>query len=170
MAAASGGGHQPTQGRTHMSHQARIDYREHAPKSFKALFALSQSTSGSTLGKRLIDLVLLRVSQINGCAFCIDMHWADLLKQDVNPRHVNAVAGWREAPFFSERERAALNWAEVVTAIPLRDPSDADFAQLTAHFNDTEIAELGYVIGTINFWNLLNVSFRTPVPEVPYSA
>ncbi|HEY9068511.1 MAG TPA: carboxymuconolactone decarboxylase family protein [Burkholderiaceae bacterium] len=153
-----------------MSHQARINYQELAPKPFKALFALSQSTHSSTLGKRLIDLVLLRVSQINGCAFCIDMHWADLLKQDVNPRHVNAVAGWREAPFFSERERAALNWAEAVTAIPQRDPSDADFAQLKAHFNDTEIAELGYVIGTINVWNLLNVSFRTPVPEVPYSA
>ena len=98
------------------------------------------------------------------------MHWADLLKQDVNPRHVNAVAGWREAPFFSERERAALNWAEAVNAIPHRDPSDADFAQLKAHLSDTEIAELGFVIGTINVWNRLNVSFRTPVPEVPYSA
>ena len=153
-----------------MSHPARINYQQLAPKSFRALYALSQSTSGSTLGKRLIDLVQLRVSQINGCAFCIDMHWADLLKQDVNPRHANAVAGWREAPFFSERERAALNWAELVSAIPLRDPGDADFAQLKAHFNDTEIAELGFVIGTITFWNLLNVGFRTPVPEVPYSA
>ena len=153
-----------------MSHQARIDYQALAPKSMKAMYALSQSFGSSTLGRRLIDLVLLRVSQINGCAFCIDMHWADLLKQDVNPRHVNAVAGWREAPFFSERERAALNWAEAVNAIPHRDPSDADFAQLKAHLTDTEIAELGFVIGTINVWNRLNVSFRTPVPEVPYSA
>jgi len=153
-----------------MSHQTRIDYQALAPKSMKAMYALSQSFGSSTLGRRLIDLVLLRVSQINGCAFCIDMHWADLLKQDVNPRHVNAVAGWREAPFFGERERAALNWAEAVNAIPHRDPSDADFAQLKAHLSDTEIAELGFVIGTINVWNRLNVSFRTPVPEVPYSA
>ncbi|HKX43346.1 MAG TPA: carboxymuconolactone decarboxylase family protein [Burkholderiaceae bacterium] len=153
-----------------MTHAARIDYQTHAPKALKALFNLSQTANGSAaLGKRLIDLVQLRVSQINGCAFCIDMHWADLLKQDVNPRHVNAVAGWREAPFFSERERAALNWAEAVTAIPQRDPSDADFAQLKAHFSDAEIAELGFVIGTITFWNLLNVSFRTPLPETPYS-
>ena len=153
-----------------MTHTARINYQALAPKAMKALSTLSMTANSSPLGKRLIDLVLLRVSQINGCAFCIDMHWADLLKQDVNPRHVNAVAGWREAPFFSERERAALNWAEAVTAIPQRDPSDADFAQLKAHFSDAEIADLGFVIGSITFWNLLNVSFRMPMPEVPYSA
>jgi len=153
-----------------MSHQARIDYQAHAPKALKALFNLSQTANASaTLGKRLIDLVQLRISQINGCAFCIDMHWADLLKQDVDPRHVNALAGWREAPFFSERERAALNWAEAVTAIAQRTPSDADFAELKAHFSDAEIAELGFVVGTITFWNLLNVSFRIPLPETPYS-
>jgi len=152
-----------------MTHTARIDYKTLAPKAMKALYALSMTANGSSLGKRLMDLVVLRVSQINGCAFCIDMHWADLIKQDVNPRHVNAVAGWREAPFFDARERAALNWAEAVTAIPLREPSDADFAELKANFSDEEIAELGFVIGTITFWNLLNVSFRTPVPEVPYS-
>jgi len=153
-----------------MTHTARIDYATLAPKAMKALLTLSMTANSSgALGKRLIDLVLLRVSQINGCAFCIDMHWADLIKQDVNPRHVNAVAGWREAPFFSERERAALNWAEAVTAIPQRDPSDADFAQLKAHFSDAEIADLGFVIGSITFWNLLNVSFRMPMPEVPYS-
>ena len=152
-----------------MTHTARIDYKTLAPKAMKALYALSMTANGSSLGKRLMDLVVLRVSQINGCAFCIDMHWADLIKQDVNPRHVNAVAGWREAPFFDARERAALNWAEAVTAIPLREPSDADFAELKANFSDEEIAELGFVIGTITFWNLLNVSFRTPMPEVPYS-
>lgn len=152
-----------------MTHTARIEYQSLAPKAMKALLTLSTTANASPLGKRLIDLVQLRVSQINGCGFCIDMHWADLIKQDVNPRHVNAVAGWREAPFFSERERAALNWAEAVTSIPQRDPSDADFAALKANFSDSEIADLGFVIGTITFWNLLNVSFRTPMPEVPYS-
>jgi AhpD family alkylhydroperoxidase len=154
-----------------MTHTARINYQALAPKAMKALLTLSMTANGSPLlGKRLIDLVQLRVSQINGCAFCIDMHWADLIKQDVNPRHVNAVAGWREAPFFDARERAALNWAEAVTAIPQRDPSDADFAELKAHFSDEEIADLGFVIGAITFWNLLNVGFRTPMPELPYSA
>ena len=152
-----------------MTHTARIDYQTLAPKAVKALFTLSMTANASPLGKRLIDLVQLRVSQINGCAFCVDMHWADLLKHDVNPRHVNAVACWRETPFFDARERAALNWAEAVTAIPQRVPSDADFAELKAHFSDAEIADLGFVIGTITFWNLLNCSFRTPVPDAPYS-
>ena len=117
------------------------------------------------LGHRLVDLVLLRVSQINGCAYCIDMHWRDLIKMDVDPRHANAVAGWREAPFFDERERAALEWAELVAGLPHTDPSDEAFARLRTQFTDEEIAELGFVIATITAWNLLNVSFRNPVPE-----
>jgi len=148
-----------------MSHAIqRNDYKTHAPKQFQALYALSMATHQSALGRRLIDLVLLRVSQINGCAYCIDMHWSDLIKQDIAPRELNAVAGWREAPYFSGRERAALAWAEVVNAIPNRDPSDADYAALQAQFSETEIAELGFVIGTIRFWNQLNVSFRMPMP------
>ena len=148
-----------------MTHTARIDYQTLAPKALKALYTLSMTANGSPIGKRLIDLVLLRVSQINGCALCIDMHWADLIKQDVNPRHVNAVAGWREAPFFSERERAALRWAELVAQIPQTDPGDAEFAALKQHFSDEEIAALGFSIVVITSWNLLNVSFRLPVPE-----
>ena len=152
-----------------MSLAPRLDYAQLAPKAFQGLLALSGALNRKLLGARLVDLVLLRVSQINGCGYCVDMHWRDLLKLEVDPRHLNAVAAWREAPFFSERERAALNWAEAVTAIPQRDPSDADFAELKANFSDAEIADLGFVIGSITFWNLLNVSFRTPMPEVPYS-
>jgi AhpD family alkylhydroperoxidase len=148
-----------------MSHSPRINYQQLAPKAFKGLLGLSQAMNRELLGARLVDLVLLRVSQINGCAFCIDMHWRDLIKMDADPRHLNAVAGWREAPFFSERERAALRWAEVVTAIPHQDPDDEEFQRLQAQFRDDEIAELGFVIATINAWNLLNVGFRTPVPE-----
>ena len=109
----------------------------------------------------------LRVSQINGCAVCIDMHWRDLMAQDEDPRRINAVAGWREASFFDERERAALRWAELVSDIPHGDPSDADFAELKAHFSDKEIAELGFTIAVITSWNLLNVSLRNPVPVNP---
>lgn len=115
--------------------------------------------------------MLLRVSQINGCAFCIDMHWADLIKMGEDPRHLNAVAGWREAPFFTERERAALRWAELVTNTPHSDASDEEFARLREHFSDEEIAELSFVIVTINSWNLLNVSLRNPVPlKAPHVA
>lgn len=148
-----------------MTHAARLPYYQLAPKAFKGMLDLSAAIQKDLLGKRLTDLVFLRVSQINGCGFCIDMHWRDLIQLDVDPRHANAVAGWREAPFFTERERAALRWAEIVTATPHSDASDAEFANLKAHFSDVEIAELGFAIATINAWNLLNVSFRNPVPE-----
>lgn len=148
-----------------MTHAARLPYYQLAPKAFQAMLNFSGALRKDLLGPRLVDLVLLRVSQINGCGYCIDMHWRDLIKLDADPRHLNAVAGWREAPFFSDRERAALRWAEAVSAIPQRDPSDEDFAELKKHFTDQEIAELGFVIANITAWNLLNVSFRNPMPE-----
>ena len=148
-----------------MTHQSRLPYYQLAPKAFQALYSFSNAINKERLGRRLVELVFMRVSQINGCAYCIDMHWKDLVKQEMDPRHINAVAGWREAPWFSERERAALHWAEVVTSIPQRDPSDADFAELQKHFSDEDIAELGYAIAAITSWNLLNVSFRNPLPE-----
>ena len=150
-----------------MTHAARIAYPRLAPKPFQALLALSGAIRKDLLGDRLVDLVFLRVSQINGCGFCIDMHWRDLIRLDADPRHLNTVAGWRESPFFSERERAALRWAEIVTATPHSDASDEEFARLRQHFSEEEIAHLGFAIAAINAWNLLNVSFRNPVPEAP---
>jgi AhpD family alkylhydroperoxidase len=147
------------------AHAARLPYYQLAPKAFQAMLNFSGALRKDLLGARLVDLVLLRVSQINGCGYCIDMHWRDLIRLDVDPRHLNALAGWREAPFFSERERAALRWAELVNATPHSDASDEEFARLKAHFTDVEIAELGFTIAVINAWNLLNVSFRNPIPE-----
>ena len=154
----------PKDPRTMSTHAPRVAYHQLAPKAFKALYELSSSLRRDLLGHRLVDLVLLRVSQINGCAFCIDMHWRDLIKLGADARHLNTLAGWRESPFFDERERAALRWAEIVNDIPHRDPSDEEFAALKQHFSDEEVAELGFVIATINAWNLLNVGFRNPVP------
>ncbi|WP_206956418.1 carboxymuconolactone decarboxylase family protein [Trinickia acidisoli] len=148
-----------------MTHTARIDYRQLAPTAFRNLYQLSTGLRRDLLGHRLVDLVLLRVSQINGCAYCIDMHWRDLIKLGADPRHLNAVTGWREAPFFDERERAALEWSELVTGVPYTDPSDEAFVRLREQFTDEEIAELGFVIATITAWNVLNVSFRNPLPE-----
>jgi AhpD family alkylhydroperoxidase len=143
---------------------ARLPYPQLAPQAFQALLKLSGSVRKERLGERLHGLVTLRLSQINGCAFCIDMHWRELVALDVEPRVLNALAGWREAPFFSERERAALRWAEIVNATPHSDASDAEFALLKQHFSDEEIVDLGFTIAVINAWNLLNVSFRNPVP------
>jgi AhpD family alkylhydroperoxidase len=150
--------------------QARLNYHALAPKSTKLLAQLSHAAGGS-LEPRLKELLNLRISQINGCAFCIDMHWADLIKQGVDPREVNALAGWREAHrFFGDKERAALNWAEAVNALPHRTPSDADFQEMKRYYSDAEIAEVTYAVGAIRAWNMLNASFHMPVPEVPYSA
>ncbi|MGV7210517.1 carboxymuconolactone decarboxylase family protein [Oxalobacteraceae bacterium A2-2] len=146
---------------------ARLPFFQLAQPQLQAMINLSASVKNSSLGLRLAELVFLRVSQQNGCGMCIDMHWRALLQHEADPRHLNAVAGWREAPFFSERERAALNWAEAVNAIPQRVPSDADFALLRDHFNDTEIAELSYAIAVIRGWNAINVSLRNPIPLDP---
>lgn len=151
-----------------MSHEPRLNYQAAATKTIQALVAFSK-VSGSDLEPRLTELVRLRVSQINGCAFCLDMHAADLLRQGVDPRHLHTVAGWREAHrFFSPRERVALAWAEAVNAIPQRTPSDAEFAALRDHFKDSEIAALTFVVCAIRAFNMLNVSFCSPVPEKPY--
>ena len=154
-----------------MSHTARIAFFKLAPANLQAMINLSASVKKSSLGARLVELVNLRISQINGCGLCVDMHWRDLLGQGAEPRHLNAVAAWREAPFFSEREKAALRWAEIVNGQPHSDASDEEFARLRQHLSDEEIAELSFVIVTINSWNLLNVSLRNPVPlNAPYVA
>ncbi len=150
-----------------MTHAARLPFFTLAPANMKALISFSMSVKQSSLGPRLVELVNLRVSQINGCGVCIDMHWRDLIKQEADPRHLNAIAGWREAPFFSDRERAALGWAEAVNALPQQDNTDAAYAELEQHFNHTEIAELSYAVAAIKGWNLLNLSLRNQIPEVP---
>ena len=150
-----------------MSHAARLPFFTLAPANLNALIKLSGSVKQSSLGEHLIELVNLRVSQINGCGVCVDMHWRDLIRQQANPRHLNAVAGWREAPFFSAPERAALGWAEAINALPQRDDTDAAYAELQEHFNQTEIVELSYAVATIRAWNMLNLSLRNQIPEVP---
>lgn len=146
---------------------ARINFFQLAPANLKAMINLSTSVKQSSLGPRLVEMVNLRVSQINGCGVCIDMHWRDLIKQGAEPRHLNAIAGWREAPFFSTRERAALAWAEAVNALPHRDDTDAVYPELREHFSENEIAELSYAIAAIRGWNLMNLSLRNQIPENP---
>jgi AhpD family alkylhydroperoxidase len=150
-----------------MSHAARINLFTQAPAALKAMINLSQTVKQGALGPRLVELVNLRVSQQNGCGVCVDMHWRDLIKQGADPRHLNSVAAWRESPFFSERERAALAWADAVNALPHRDDTDAAWPLLREHFSDAEIAELGYTIAVIRGWNAINLSLRNPIPVEP---
>ena len=151
-----------------MSHEPRLNYYAAAPKAATALATFS-AAAAPNLEPRLRELVNLRVSQINGCAFCLDMHAHALAKMGVDSRTIATVAGWREAHrFFSARERAALAWAESVNAVPHRTPSDAEFADMRENFKEGEIAELTFAIAAIRGWNMLNASFHTPVPEQPY--
>ena len=117
----------------------------------------------SGLSKELIYLVYLRVSQINGCAYCIDMHTRDLLKQGVAVEKLVLVPVWRESgDVFSARERVALAWAETVTRVAETHVPDADYEAAAAEFSDKELADLTYVIGLMNAFNRLGITFRTP--------
>ncbi|MCP1444515.1 AhpD family alkylhydroperoxidase [Pseudomonas sp. GGS8] len=140
--------------------QTRIDFYTASPDALKAMMALETAVSKLPLEKSLIELVKLRASQINGCAFCIDMHTADAIKDGETPRRLFAVTAWREAPFFTHRERAALAWTESLTQLSLTHAPDEDYALLSAEFSPKEMIDLTVAISTINSWNRLAVGFR----------
>lgn len=140
--------------------QPRADFYTASPDAMKAMMALENAVSKLSLEKSLLELVKLRSSQINGCAFCIDMHTADATKDGETPRRLFAVTAWREAPFFSERERAALLWTESLTQLSLTHAPDEDYEVVAAQFSPKELVDLTVAINTINGWNRLAVGFR----------
>jgi AhpD family alkylhydroperoxidase len=141
----------------------RIDYAKASPAGFKAFGGVYVYLQNCGLPKELIYLVYLRVSQLNGCAYCIDMHSRDLLKLGVAVDKLVLVPVWREAgEVFSARERIALAWAETVTRVAETHVPDADYAAVAAEFNDKELADLTYAIGLMNAFNRFGISFRTP--------
>ncbi|SDY99336.1 alkylhydroperoxidase AhpD family core domain-containing protein [Variovorax sp. YR266] len=151
-----------------MNTTARLNWFKLVPKSFEAILAVNTTIESSTLGKTLVDFVFARVSQINGCAYCLDMHVRDLRKQGEEWQRINSLPTWREVSFFNERERAALAWAESLTCLADdHDEREAEFAALKANFSDVEIAELTVAIAQINTWNRLNVGMRVPVAVKP---
>ncbi|AJO79686.1 MULTISPECIES: carboxymuconolactone decarboxylase family protein [Pseudomonas] len=140
--------------------QPRIDFYTASPDALKAMMALETAVSKLPLEKPLIELVKLRASQINGCAFCVDMHTADARKAGETERRLYAVAVWREAPFFTDRERAALAWTEALTRVSETHAPDADYELLSSQFSPSEQVDLSLAIATINSWNRLAVGFR----------
>ena len=140
--------------------QPRADFYTASPDAMKAMMALENAVSKLSLEKSLLELVKLRSSQINGCAFCIDMHTADAIKDGETTRRLFAVTAWREAPFFSERERAALLWTESLTQLSLTHAPDEDYEVVAAQFSPKELVDLTVAINTINGWNRLAVGFR----------
>ncbi|SAL46277.1 alkylhydroperoxidase [Caballeronia peredens] len=141
----------------------RIDYALASPEGYKAFGAVYVTLQKGGLPKRLIDLVYLRVSQINGCAFCIDMHTRDLLKHGLEVEKLALVPVWRDSgEVFTVRERVALRWAEAVTRVADTHVPDADYEAAAEEFSDKELADLTYAIGLMNAFNRFGVAFRTP--------
>lgn len=137
----------------------RLNHAEVAPELARAMGGVNFALSKSSLGRVLIDLVFLRVSQLNGCAYCVDMHGHDLAKAGESTRRLNAVAVWREAPYFDERERAVFAWVEALTQLGNGPVPDSIYEPLKTHFNDREIVELTYAVAVINAWNRIGVGF-----------
>jgi AhpD family alkylhydroperoxidase len=127
---------------------------------YDAMDALDQYLEKCSLDAALLHLVRLRASQINGCAYCLDMHWKDLRAGGENEQRLYSLDAWRECPYYTDRERAALAWTEAVTLITEGHASDAAYEQVRAQFNEREIADLTLAVTTINAWNRLSISAR----------
>ena len=142
--------------------ETRIDITSVSPGAMKAMLGLSNYVHRSGLDVKLLDLVNLRVSQINGCAYCIDMHWKDLRAAGETEQRLYGLDAWRESPYYTERERAALAWSEAVTRLADGQVPDEVFEEASRHFSDEELANLTLGVVAINGWNRLNIAYRTP--------
>lgn len=144
---------------------ARAPYQTLIPEGLKTLGAVFLYTTRSGIDKTLLDLVFLRASQINGCAYCIDMHTADALRDGASTERLMLVSAWHEAgAHFTARERAALAWTEAITQIATSHASDDAYAAARVQFSEKALADLTLAIGVINAYNRLGVAFRRP-PE-----
>jgi AhpD family alkylhydroperoxidase len=150
--------------------QTSLDYSKAAPGSVKAMYKLQKFSEGSGLERPLLELVKTRVSQINGCAFCIDMHTKDARAANEAEQRLYGLSAWRETPYYTERERAALAWAEAVTNIPLIYETDEEYEAARAQFSEEELIKLTVVVIAINRWNWLVIAFRETVETYKASA
>jgi len=147
----------------------RLNPYQAAPNTLKALMALESEVRGSGLEQSLIELVKTRASQINGCAFCINMHTQDARKHGETEQRLYLLDAWRESPVYSERERAALAWTEAVTQISETHAPDGAYEEVRAQFSEAETVNLTMLIATINAWNRIAIGFRL-VPPVRVKA
>jgi AhpD family alkylhydroperoxidase len=146
-----------------------MNFYQAAPDTMKALMALEEQIQSSGLEKSLIELVKIRASEINGCAFCINMHTQDARKRGETEQRLYLLNAWREAPAYTDRERAALAWTEAVTLISETHAPDDVYNEVRTHFSEAETVNLTMLIAAINAWNRLAISFRA-VPPVRVSA
>ncbi|KJJ94338.1 alkylhydroperoxidase [Pseudomonas sp. 21] len=136
---------------------ARIEWAKASPDAYKAMLGLEQALAKSGLETSLLELIRLRASQINGCAYCVNMHANDARKAGETEARLQTLSVWEETRFFTERERAALTWVESLTRLPEKHAPQHQFDTLREHFSDAEIANLTLAIATINAWNRFGV-------------
>ena len=141
----------------------RIDYRTAAPGAFAAMLGLEKYTRQSGLEHSLLELVKTRVSQINGCAYCLDMHTKDARAAGETEQRLYVLPAWRETDFYTPRERAALAWAEAVTRLANQEVSDAVYDEARQHFDEKALVDLTLAVIAINGWNRLAIPFRSKV-------
>lgn len=141
----------------------RLNYRNILPKAIEAMAGLEDTVAESTLEPELLELVKMRASQLNGCAYCLDMHSKDARARGESEQRLHVLAAWREAPFYTERELAALAWCEALTLLPQTGAPDEVYEQLHGQFDEEEIVALTLAIIAINGWNRFAVGFRSPV-------
>ncbi|OJX44002.1 MAG: carboxymuconolactone decarboxylase [Chloroflexi bacterium 44-23] len=142
--------------------EPRINYTKTAPEAYQVLIKLESYLRKTSLEPDLVELVKLRSSQINGCAYCIDMHTKDARSRGESEQRLYGVTAWRETPFYSSRERAALAWAESVTKISDNQVPDEIYNFAREHFTEKELVDLTMAVIAINAWNRLAISFHTP--------
>jgi AhpD family alkylhydroperoxidase len=140
--------------------EPRIDYRKFNPEPLQALLTIEKYIASSGLDHKLVHMLKLRASQINGCAYCIDMHSLDARAAGETEQRLYALDAWRETPFFNERERAALAWIEAITLVSETHVPDDVYEEAKKQFSDKEIVDLTFVAATINAWNRLAISTR----------
>ena len=143
--------------------KARIDLMHVTPGVIQAMLGLERQVRQSALDHKLLDLVRMRASQINGCAYCLDMHSKDARALGETEQRIFVLNAWREAPFYTDRERAALEWTEALTLISVDQVPDRVYDAVKPHFSDDELVALTFAVVTINSWNRLSISFRVPV-------
>lgn len=141
--------------------QQRLDYQKIAPDALKGMLEIEKYIAKSGLEFSLYELVKLRASQINGCAYCIDMHTKDARKAGETEQRLYALSAWKETSFYSDRERAALIWTETLTRISENEVSDETYQAVREHFEENELITLTMAIVSINGWNRLAIGFRT---------